>query len=68
MATLLVRAMDESLGTHNIEFVAADTQVSGFAITAQVKGTTTGFYGENPAGFRSAAILTRSITGCAAGA
>ena len=36
----------------HIEFVDADTQVTGFAVAAQVKGATTGFAGENPAGFR----------------
>ena len=36
----------------HIEFVDAETQVSGFAVAAQVKGTTMGFAGDNPAGFR----------------
>ena len=36
----------------HIEFVDADTQVSGFAVAAQVKGTAAGFAGENQAGFR----------------
>ena len=36
----------------HIEFVAADTQVSGFAVAAQVKGTAVGFAGESQAGFR----------------
>ncbi len=36
----------------HIEFVDADTQVSGFVVAAQVKGTMTGFDGETPAAFR----------------
>jgi Domain of unknown function (DUF4365) len=36
----------------DIEFVDADTQVTGYAVAAQVKGTAGGFAGENQAGFR----------------
>jgi hypothetical protein len=35
-----------------IEFVDSDGQVSGFAVAAQVKGTETGFEGEDPTGFK----------------
>ena len=36
----------------HIEFVDAATQVNGYAVAAQVKGTAVGFPGENQAGFR----------------
>ncbi|WP_106398909.1 DUF4365 domain-containing protein [Actinocorallia populi] len=35
-----------------IEFVAADREVTGVAVVAQVKGTEAGFAGDNAAGFR----------------
>ena len=36
----------------HIEFVDAATQVTGYAVAAQVKGTAVGFPGETAAGFR----------------
>jgi hypothetical protein len=36
----------------HIEFVDTATQVSGFAVAAQVKGTGVGFSGENAAAFQ----------------
>ncbi len=44
-------ARDFGIDGH-IEFVDADTQVSGFAVAVQVKGTEAGFEGEDAAGFR----------------
>jgi hypothetical protein len=45
------RRSDFGIDGH-IEFVDAATQVSGYAVAAQVKGTAAGFPGENQTGFR----------------
>jgi hypothetical protein len=50
----------------HIEFVDIDTQVSGFTVAAQVKGTAVGFEGDSPSGSGFAARQTTSLTGCGA--